>query len=190
MSGEWVDLDKRGCLHIYYGNAKGKTTCAVGLAIRAMGFNRRVAFIQFDKGFDKEEHYNERHVLRKLDRVTLIPTGKERMMPDGSFRFENTDADKQEAAKGLEYVKNALRDTRYFLVVADEILSALMTGLIAEKDVLNLIEIYEQKPLCEFVMTGRVITDAIAERAHLITEMVPVKHYFDLGRKAKEGIEF
>jgi len=190
MTDEKVDLNNRGCIHIYYGESKGKTTSAIGLSIRAAGFGRRVAFIQFDKGYEGEEHYNERKIIRTVEKITFLPTGKERMMPDGSFRFDNTEADKQEARKGLAYVENAVRDGRYFLVVADEILSALMTGLIEEKDILRILEIHEQKPLAELVLTGRVITDAIAERAHLITEMRKVKHYFDQGRLAKQGIEY
>jgi len=190
MSTEATGLDNRGCIHIYYGESKGKTTSAIGLAIRAAGFGRRVAFVQFDKGYDAEEHYNERKIIRTVDRITFLPTGKERMMPDGSFRFDNTEADKQEARRGLAYVENAVRDTRYFLVIADEILSALMTGLLEEKDILKLIDVYEQKPLAELVFTGRVITDAIAERAHLIPELRKVKHYFDAGRQAKPGIEY
>ncbi|MEP0814550.1 MAG: cob(I)yrinic acid a,c-diamide adenosyltransferase [bacterium] len=183
-------LDERGCVHVYYGDSKGKTTAAIGLTIRAVGFGRRVAFIQFDKGFDKVEHYNERKVLRSLERVTLIPTGRERMMPDGSFRFENTEEDRAEARKGVGYVTNAIRDGRYFLVVADEILSALMTGLIPESEVMHVLDVHAEKPLCELVLTGRVITDAIAERADLITEFKSIKHYFNKGRRAKEGIEY
>jgi len=190
MTGEKIDYNKRGCVHIYYGENKGKTTCAIGLAIRAVGFNRRVAFVQFDKGYEGDEHYHERKIIRDIDKITFLPTGKERMLPDGSFRFDNTEADKQEARKGLAYVENAVRDGRYFLVIADEILTTLEAGLLEEKDILKLLDIYEKKPVSELVLTGRMITDAIAEHAQLITEMRKVKHYFDLGRKAKEGIEF
>ena len=187
---EKKSLDERGCVHIYYGDSKGKTTSAIGLAIRAAGFGRRVAFVQFDKGFDTVEHYNERKIMRSIDKITLLPTGKERMMPDGSFRFENTEDDRAEARRGLGYVENAIRDGRYFVVVADEILSAFMTGLISEADVLHVLDVHAGKPLAELVLTGRVLTDPIAERADLITEMKSVKHYFNKGRRAKEGIEY
>lgn len=183
-------LDDRGCVHIYYGESKGKTTAAIGLSIRALGFGRRVAFIQFDKGFEGEEHYNERKILRTLDDLTLLPTGLERMMPDGSFRFDNTDGDRAEARRALELTVNAVRDESYFLVVADEILSALMTGLIEEKDVLHVLDVHRENPNSELVLTGRVITDAIKEKVDLITEMRLEKHYFNKGRKAKEGIEY
>lgn len=183
-------LDDRGCVHIYYGEAKGKTTAAIGFTIRALGFGKRVAFIQFDKGFDREEHYNERKILRTLDNLTLQPTGLERMMPDGSFRFDNTDGDRAEARRGLDLTINAVRDESYFLVVADEILSAFMTGLIEEQDVLHVLDVHRENPVSEFVLTGRVITDAIKEKVDLITEMRLVKHYFNRGRRAKEGIEY
>ena len=70
-------------IHIYYGYGKGKTTCCVGLAIRSLGAGKRVALVQFDKGYDGEkEHYSERHILRQLDGIELYPTGCERMLPD------------------------------------------------------------------------------------------------------------
>ena len=92
-------------LHIYFGYGKGKTTSAVGLALRMLGAGNKVIIIQFDKGYDeKNEHYSERNILRELKelgyKIELYPTGCERMNPDGTFRFKNIQMDFDEAQKG------------------------------------------------------------------------------------------
>ena len=90
--------EEKNCLHVYYGYGKGKTTSTLGLAVRAIGAGKKVIIIQFDKGYDGEnEHYSERHIIRKLKelgyQIEIYPTGCERMNPDGTFRFNNTQAD-------------------------------------------------------------------------------------------------
>ena len=90
-------------LQIYTGDGKGKTTACVGLTVRALGAGLRAAFIQFDKGYDgTNEHYAERFILRMLPKLTLTPTGCERMRPDGTFRFTNEPEDYAEAARHVK----------------------------------------------------------------------------------------
>ena len=180
-------------LHIYTGDGKGKTTSCVGLAVRACATGLRVAFIQFDKGFDgSNEHYAERRILRMLPGVTVLPSGCERMRPDGSFRFSNEAEDFAEAARGMELAwKATLTPGAYDLVILDEAVTAAgLTGLVRESDLLELIKKWRNSGTCELVLSGRGLTPAMSEAADLISEIKKVKHYFDAGAPAKPGIEY
>ena len=177
--------------HVYYGYGKGKTTSCIGLAVRAVGAGRKVGLVQFDKGYDGEtEHYSERHVLRRLDGVTLHPTGCERMMPDGTFRFGAEPQDVQEAQRGLEIARMLLREGTQDLLILDEILAAAAYGLLEREDVMGLLDLYDGDRRCELVLTGHKVWDALVERVDLATEMRKVKHYYARGVPAREGIEF
>ena len=180
-------------LHIYTGDGKGKTTSCVGLAVRACATGLRVAFIQFDKGFDgSNEHYAERRILRMLPGVTVLPSGCERMRPDGTFRFSNEAEDYAEAARGMELAwQAALTPGAYDLVILDEAVTAAgLTGLVRESDLLALIQKWRKSGTCELVLSGRGLTPALGEAADLISEIKKVKHYFDAGAPAKPGIEY
>src|ERR1700722_8469062 len=88
--------------HIYYGFGKGKTTSVIGLAVRALGAGKKVALIQFDKGYDGvNEHYSERKILRSFSNLELFPFGKERVLGKNAFRFKNEPGDFEEAQKAL-----------------------------------------------------------------------------------------
>src|ERR1700729_2746888 len=119
-----------GQIQVYTGDGKGKTTSAVGLTVRAAGAGLKVAFIQFDKGSEREDFYSERKVLRTLSEVEVIPTGKIRMMPNGQFRFSNSPPDFAEAKRGLSLAIEAVTSKKYNLVICDEILSCLLTTLL------------------------------------------------------------
>ena len=178
-------------VHVYYGYGKGKTTCCIGLAVRAVGAGRKVVLVQFDKGYDGEtEHYSERHVLRQLDGLALHPTGCERMMPDGTFRFGAAPRDVQEARRGLETARLLLRDGAQDLLILDEILAAAAYGLLRREDVMGLLDLYDENRRCELVLSGHKVWDALVERVDLVTEMRKVKHYYARGVPAREGIEF
>jgi cob(I)alamin adenosyltransferase len=182
-----------GFVHVYYGGGKGKTTAAIGLAVRAAGAGKRVAFIQFDKGFDPErgEHYSERKVLRAIPGVTLIPTGCERIRADGTFRFGVTEPDLAEARRGLAEARKAIEALSYDLVVLDEALGALAYGLVEEADMVSLLDLHARGgKRAELVLTGHKLPDEVLARADLVTQMKKVKHYFDQGVAAREGIEF
>lgn len=182
-----------GFIHLITGDGKGKTTAAVGMAVRTAGFGRRAAFIQFDKGFDGEnEHYNERHVLRRLDEIDVFPFGCERMMPDGTFRFGNDEDDLAEARRALAKSREAALGGDYYLVVLDEILSARAYKLIEQADVLALMDAFrEANPAeCDLVLTGRSATAPMIERADLVSEIRAVKHYFEDGVAARPGIDY
>ena len=182
---------QQGQIQIYTGDGKGKTTAAVGLCVRAAGAGLKVAFIQFDKGSDGEDFYSERKILRTLPNVSVQPTGKIRMMPNGQFRFSNSPPDFDEAKKGLAQALEAVSSLKYNVVICDEVLSCLLTKLLEEEDVLNLIGAFEKAGRsCDLILTGRSLPTAIKEKADLVTEMKMVKHYFNKGLPARKGIEF
>jgi len=180
-----------GQIQIYTGDGKGKTTCAVGLIVRGAGAGLKSAFLQFDKGSEAEDFYSERRILRKIPEIEVIPTGKIRMMPNGQFRFSNSPPDFEEARRGLQLALSAIQNGKYNIVVCDEILSCLLTGLLKEEDVIQLLDVFEKsgRP-CELVLTGRSLPDAIRAKADLVTEMKMTKHYFNKGLPARKGIEF
>ena len=184
-------MSSQGQIQIYTGDGKGKTTAAIGLTIRAAGAGHKVAFIQFDKGSDGEDFYSERNILRTLPAIDVLPTGKIRMMPNGQFRFANSPPDFEEAKRGLKLAEEALKSTKYQLIICDEILSCIMTTLMTEKDVLHLIDVFEKSGRkCDLILTGRTLPEAIKAKADLVTEMKMIKHYFDKGLPARKGIEF
>ncbi len=181
-------------VHVYYGGGKGKTTSAIGLAVRAAGAGKRVLFLQFDKGFDPErgEHYSERRILRQIKEITLFPTGCERIRADGSFRFGVEPADLAEARRGLAEARRAVAAPDEFdLVILDEALGALAYGLLTEEDVVSILDAHQAagRP-SELVLTGHKLPESVKSRADLVTHVQKVKHYFDKGVKAREGIEF
>lgn len=181
--------------HIYYGYGKGKTTAVMGLAMRALGAGKRVAIVQFDKGYDgQNEHYAERIILRKLKEIgfpiDLYPTGAERMIADGTFRFKNTDEDFDEAKRGLQIAKDLIENGDVDLLILDESIAAVVYHLLSKEDVESLIDLYNKKRKFEFVMTGHKLWDGLEQKADLVTELKKVKHYFDEGIPARLGIEF
>ncbi len=183
----------RGRVHIYTGDGKGKTTASIGLALRAAGSGGRVAIVQFDKGFDPErgEHYSERVLLRSIPAIELYPFGCERMMPDGRFRFKNTDEDHEQARLALAKCRELIESGEYFLLVFDEILSSIRTQLVEEPEVLGLLDLHASRsPQTELVLSGRKASPTLIQRADLVTEMLSIKHYFEKGLPARKGIEF
>ena len=187
--------EQKNCIHIYFGYGKGKTTAAMGLAVRALGAGKKVAIVQFDKGYDgMNEHYSERNIFRKLAEigyaVKLFPSGCERMNEDGTFRFGNTDEDIAEGKRALVVVNDLIKNGDQDLLVVDELIAASTYNLISREDVEEVLKLFKKNRRFELVLTGHKIWAEIEEMADLITEMKKVKHYFDNGIPAREGIEF
>ena len=178
-------------VHVYYGYGKGKTTCCIGLAVRALGAGKRVALVQFDKGYDGEhEHYSERHILRKLEDIELYPTGCERMKDDGSFRFGVEQQDLDEAKGGLKIAEKLFVEGDQDLLILDEVLAAVAYDLADQSDVEGLLDLYDKDRRFELVLSGHKVWDNLVDRVELITEMRKVKHYYAKGTPARLGIEF
>lgn len=170
---------KRGYTQVYTGNGKGKTTAAIGLAIRAAGAGLNVFIIQFIKMGD----YSEIKALKRYsDHITVEQFGLGRFA-DGKPKPEDIEA----AQKGLERVKAVMATNQYDVFIMEEANVAVKLGLFAVQDLLNII--INKPPDKELVITGRGASPRIIESADLVTEMKPVKHYFQKGVPARVGIE-
>lgn len=172
---------KDGQFQIYTGDGKGKTTAALGLALRACGAGLRVYFCQFIK--DRET--SEIRALRRLPGVTVAQFGSGRGL---RACREPAPEDLSCARAGFDALAAALHSGDYDVVVADEINCALARGLLDEPAVLRLVD---QRPAtAELVFTGRDAAPALVARADLVTEMRAVKHYYqEKNLPAREGIE-
>jgi cob(I)alamin adenosyltransferase len=173
--------ERIGLVQVYTGDGKGKTTAALGLALRAAGNEMRTYIGQFLKG----RRYGELESIRRLAPfVTLEQYGlNEWVHVDGV-----TPEQRAAAQEGLNKIRQALTGGAYDIVVADEINIALYFGLLTEEEVIDLID---AKPSgVELVLTGRRAPDAIIERADLVTEMREIRHPYQQGIPARVGIEF
>jgi cob(I)alamin adenosyltransferase len=172
----------RACLQVYTGNGKGKTTAALGLALRAAGRGLRVFIGQFMKGSEYGELEGVR-LLRGL--VELEQYGSPACIP---LRDTPRPEDVALARAGLERCRESLAGGRYRIVILDEINVAVHFGLVPLADVLALVD---GRPAdVELVCTGRYARPELVERADLVTEMRDVRHYYDtIGLAARDGIE-
>lgn len=172
----------KGLVQIYTGNGKGKTTAAFGLAMRAVGHGFKVYIIQFMKGRDD---YGEIEGLKRLQpECQLEHFGA----PGWVHRGENIEEHKQEVRKALMRAQEIIISGEWNIVILDEILNAIRFELIPENVVLELLN--KKHPNVELVLTGRKASQAIIERADLVTEMVQIKHPFEQGIIARQGIEY
>lgn len=183
-----------GKVQVYTGNGKGKTTAALGTALRAFSTGKRVAMVWFDKG---GTHYSERGFLAWLREqetpwggsMTIAASGLDRIDPQtGRFRFGVTDADRAEAARGWSVAEGLIRDGQHDLVVLDEINTTVALGMLPEAPVLAALD--ARPAHVEIICTGRDAPPGIRERADLLTEMTLVKHYFYHGAAAREGLDY
>lgn len=169
----------KGYIHIYTGNGKGKTTAALGLAIRAAGAGLQVLFAQFIKG----RLYSELNALSRFsDQITVEQFG----LPQ--FIHGKPSVPDIEAARcGLERVKSSMLSGRFDMIIIDEGNVAVTCGLISKQDILDLIAMKPEN--LELIITGRGALPEIIDKADLVTEMKDIKHYYDKGVDARIGIE-
>jgi cob(I)alamin adenosyltransferase len=170
----------RGMIHVYTGNGKGKTTAALGLALRALGWGFKVYMIQFMKG---DPEYGELQAAKNLPDFVICQYGR----PDFVDRKNPSQEDFRLAQEGLAHAQEIVAMGQYDLVILDEINVALNFKLIDLQEVLRLIDGKPQET--ELVLTGRYAPQQIVQAADLVTEMQEVKHYFQPGRKPRNGIE-
>lgn len=177
-----------GMIQIYTGDGKGKTTAALGLALRAAGAGKRVAWVAFDKG--GESHYAERRILReRFPEIRFEATGLDRIDPiSGEFRFGVSDSDRTEGERALEIIRGLMENGVFDLLVLDEANISARLGIVEESRLLALLG---SKPAeLEVVLTGREAPDSFRAIADLITEMRPLKHYYQQGIAAREGLDY
>lgn len=169
----------KGYVQIYTGDGKGKTTAALGLALRAIGAGLKVYFGQFIK----KGNYSEITMLkRRFPEVTVMQYGC-----GGFIKGRPSPKDIRAAQKGLSECQKAMLSGHYDLVIADELNSAVSAGLLGVEELLRLID--EKPDHVELVITGRGAHARVIKRADLVTEMKGRKHYFEQGVPARKGIE-
>jgi cob(I)alamin adenosyltransferase len=173
MTGE------KGLVMVFTGNGKGKTTAALGMAVRAWGQGMKVLILQFIKG---DMFYGELNIAEKLVGLEIKPLGK---------GFTNTGIIEDHIAAGREALSEArkeIADGRWDMIILDEIIYGLGAGLINSEELLGLIDIKPDR--LHLVFTGRNAEQALIDRADLVTEMKEIKHPFMQGIRAQKGVEF
>jgi len=169
----------KGYIQVYTGNGKGKTTAALGLAIRAAGAGLKVFIAQFIKMGE----YSEIKALKRFkDLITVEQFGSGRFI-----KGTPSASDIEAARKGVEKIKAAFTSGQHNVVIMEEANVAAGLGILSVEDILK---IMDEKPKdVELVITGRGADSRIIEKADLVTEMKEVKHYFQKGVKARIGID-
>ncbi len=180
------EFSEHGYIQVYTGNGKGKTTASLGLAVRALGRGWRILVVMFTKGGND---YGELHTFMNLapvlkDKITIVQAGLDRIV----YANNVSDCDKKLVQDGWQQAKLAIKNNEYQMVILDEANIAIDLGLI---DLNDMIDVLVNKPdNMEIVLTGRNAKKEIIEVAHLVSEIYPVKHYWDKGISARKGIEF
>ncbi len=177
-------MGKDGLVIVYTGNGKGKTTAALGMALRAVGYNYKICMIQFIKG---SWHYGEMTSSSRLEpefELTAIGKGFVGIIDDKSPHEEH----EKIAQEALRLSREKIESEKYDIIILDEINYAINLGLIKLEDVLDLIKNKPEK--LNLVLTGNHAKKEIIEIADLVTEMREIKHPFKSGIKAKKGIDF
>jgi len=168
-------------IQIYTGNGKGKTTAALGLAMRAVGHGLTVIMIQFMKGQVK---YGELEAAKSLPNFTIEQYGRPNLVdPDNPDK-----EDIRLAQEAWKRAKEVITSGEYDMIILDEINVAVAFGLIASKEVIELLRRVPKG--IELILTGRYMPETFAQYADLISDIREVKHHFQKGASARRGIEY
>lgn len=178
-----MDEESKGLVIVFTGSGKGKTTAAMGMALRAAGQGMKTLMIQFIKG---GRRYGELDAAERLFPHFQIMT-----MGRGFIRFDHggpdaRDCEAVEAAWGLFLEK--MRSGEFRMIILDEINNAVHNGLLPVEEVLRALD--EKPDGLHLVLTGRNARSEVVERADLVTEMKEIKHPFKKGIRAQPGVEF
>lgn len=172
-------MNTKGYIHIYTGNGKGKTTAALGLALRASGAGKRIYIAQFVKGM----FYSELEAVKRIPEIEIKQYGL-----DCFIVKKPTIKDIQSARAGLAEISEIIKAGKYDIVILDEACIAIYYNLFSTDE---LIQILKQKPdEMEIIITGRYAPPELISNADLVTEMMEIKHYYQNGIEARKGIEF
>lgn len=173
--------ERKGYIQVYTGNGKGKTTAALGLALRAAGHKQKVFIGQFLKG----QLYGELLSAKSLSPyITIKQFGRKGFI---HVTKDPDEEDIQKARKGLKQCRDAMLSLKYRIIILDEINVAVFFKLLTEKEVLAFLD--EKPAAVEVILTGRYAPASFLKKADLVTEMKEKKHYYKKGVKAREGIE-
>lgn len=172
---------QKGFIQIYTGNGKGKTTAAIGQAIRAAGSGMKTLIIHFMKNFP----YGEIKALKNLDDWIKVE-----QFGDDNFVLRKTppdNSDKASALAAIERAKKAMLNNEVDLVILDEICVTFYFGLLKVEEVLPLLELKPDN--IEMILTGRYCPQELIDKADLVTEMKEIKHYYQKGITSRKGID-
>lgn len=176
-------MERRGLVIVHTGDGKGKTTAALGLALRAFGAGLRVLILQFIKGKKASGELKALEVLKNFS-----PTIEIKQCGLGFITKENFAEQKKSAQAAIELAQKEILSGDWDLIILDEINYAVKFGLVDAADILSLIKI--RPPQMHLVFTGRNALPELVEVADLVTEMKLIKHPFQKGIAAQSGIEF
>lgn len=168
-------------IQVYTGNGKGKTTAAIGQAVRAVGQNKKVLVIQFIKGHKWLS--GEEKAAKEFGSFFVI-----KKFGIGFIVSDDITKHKESAEKGWEYAKEQIESGKWDVIILDEINVAANLKLLKEKDIAGFLKNYKDKQL--FILTGRGAPESFIEIADLVTEMKEIKHYYSKGVTAIKGIEY
>jgi len=172
---------EKGLLIVFTGNGKGKTTAALGMAVRAAGHGMRTLILQFIKG---SWAYGELRSFEKMEEIEIKPLGS-----GFTWKKESLDEDRRLAEAGWDVAVSEMKRGYYDTIVLDELNVVLSYGLLSKDVVLEALK--NRPPGTHIVVTGRNAPGELIEIADLVTEMKEIKHPFrDQGLKARKGIEF
>lgn len=173
---------KKGLLHVYCGDGKGKTTCAIGLAVRCAGAGGKVLLFQFLK----RDTSSERKSLEKMNSIVLMP-GYEKM----KFTFKMTETEKQDAItfykRKMQEIQQKVEEEEYDLLILDEAIGAVNAGMLEENELCTFLE--NRPNGLEVVLTGRDPSNRILDLADYISNIQKIRHPFDKGIPARRMIE-
>lgn len=178
------EAKSKGLLLIYTGNGKGKTTAALGMCVRAVGYDWNVCIIQFVKGSWK---YGELKGIKRLEpNVELLTVGEGFVgIVDDDKEFEQH---RQAAKKGVQLSIEKIKSGNYQLIILDELNVAMQLGLVTDDELDAILEARNDKQ--HLVITGRDAPDRLIEIADLVTEMHEIKHPYQKGILAQKGIDW
>ncbi len=179
-----MNEETKGLLVVYTGNGKGKTTAAMGMCVRAVGYNWNICLIQFVKGSWK---YGELKGIKRLE-----PNVELHVIGEGFVGIVDDTKDIEEhrraAKNGIKLAVEKISSGEYPLVILDELNVALDLGLVSDEDVRQVLQARGEKQ--HLVITGRNAADWLIDEGDLVTEMVEVKHPYQKGILAQKGIDW
>jgi len=176
-------MKEKGLIQVYTGDGKGKSTAAIGQAVRAAGHNFKVGYVSFFKD-PGVFGYGEHDPLQKLGIKTFLFAKKHPHF----YKKISLDEVKGECFKGIEFIKELFKDQSWDMLVLDEINIAVRDGFLKEDEILSLLETKPER--LELILTGRGATEGIIKEADLVSEVKEVKHPYNQGMQRREGIEY
>lgn len=179
-------------LIIFTGNGKGKTSAALGIALRSLGWNKKIAIIQFIKG---NKEVGEWEIIKEVDspQIQIFQFFDDDKLSITEKSILGNPEYKKSCEQAWEFAKETILEKKHDLVILDEISNAIHYKLLSEKDVLNFIRDYSDKNSdsdSDIIFTGRDASKKLIEIADLVTEMKEIKHPFQKDISAKKGIDY